>query len=148
MSEVYIPVSIQREVIRQANGYCEYCLYPEEFSSDFFHFDHIVSLFEGGTTELFNIARCCGYCNGFKKSKIRHFDPFTGQITPLFNPRQSLWTEHFQWSDDDLLILGRTDIGRATVELLQLNRQNVVNLRQMLKKFGHHPPKFTVKIEP
>ena len=144
MSEVYIPVSIQREVTRLANGYCEYCLYPEKFSSDFFHFDHIISLFEGGKSELFNIARCCGYCNGFKKAKTHHFDPFTGQIMPLFNPRQSLWTEHFHWSDDDLLILGRTDIGRSTVELLQLNRQNVVNLRQILKKNGAHPPKFSV----
>jgi hypothetical protein len=44
MSEVYIPVSVQREVIRLANGHCEYCLYPERYSSDFFHFDHIISI--------------------------------------------------------------------------------------------------------
>jgi HNH endonuclease len=144
MSEIYISVSIQKEVIRLANGHCEYCLYPERYSSDFFHFDHIISLFEGGTSELFNIARCCGYCNGFKRAKIHHFDPMTGQITELFNPRKSLWLDHFQWSDDDLLILGRTDVGRATVELLQLNRQNVVNLRQILKKSGYHPPKFSI----
>jgi HNH endonuclease len=147
MAEVYIPISIQQEVIVLANGYCEYCLYPEKYSSAFFHFDHIISLFEGGTSELSNIARCCGYCNGFKKAKTHHFDPATGKITALFNPRKSLWVEHFQWSDDDLLILGQSDIGRATVELLQLNRQNVVNLRQILKKNREHPPKFSVKIE-
>lgn len=146
MSEVYISVSIQREVIRLSNGHCEYCLYPEKYSSDFFHFDHIISLFENGTSELSNIARCCGHCNGFKREKTHHFDPMTGQITALFNPRKSLWLDHFQWSDDDLLILGQTPTGRATADLLQLNRQNVVNLRQLLKNGGLHPPKFSLSL--
>ena len=144
MSAVYIPIKIKREVIRLANGYCEYCLYPENYASDYFHFDHIISVIEGGTSELFNIARCCGRCNTIKNQKINHFDPFTGQITPLFNPRSALWTDHFYWGDDYLLIYGETAIGRATVDFLQLNRQNVVNLRQVLKDIGLHPPKFSV----
>ncbi len=144
MSDIYIPISVQKEIIRLSNGYCEYCLYPENYASDFFHFDHILPLSAGGTTELYNLARSCGRCNGFKKHITQHYDPFTGQISPLFNPRKSKWTEHFQWSDDDLLILGQTAIGRATSDLLQLNRQNTVNMRQLLKNAGLHPPKFSI----
>ena len=77
---------------------------------------------------------------------IKHFDPLTGHKMPLFNPRMDLWIEHFQWSDDDLLILGQTPIGRATADLLQLNRQNVVNLRQLLKNARLHPPKFSLSL--
>lgn len=144
MSEVYVPIKIQREIIRLANGHCEYCLYPEDYASDFFHFDHILPVTEGGTSELLNIARCCGRCNTIKSQKTHYFDPFTGQVSPLFNPRKNLWTAHFKWSDDDLLICGETPIGRATVEFLQLNRQSVVNLRQVLKDIGLHPPKFSI----
>jgi hypothetical protein len=35
---------------------------------------------------------------------------------------------------------GLTSIGRATIEALQLNRQNLVNLRRMLYAMGEHPP--------
>ena len=144
MSESYIPVWIQKEVLRLSQGYCEYCLHPENYASGFFHFDHIIPLILGGTSELFNIARSCGLCNGFKRQIVNHFDPVTGLMFPIFNPRKSLWTEHFHWSDDGFLIIGQTETGRATVELLQLNRQNVVNLRQLLKDAGLHPPKFSV----
>lgn len=146
MAENYIPISVQREVIKLSNGYCEYCLYPESYASDFFHFDHIIPLSKGGTSDLFNIARSCGRCNGFKNQKIYHFDPLSGLLSPIFNPRKSLWIEHFQWSEDDLLILGQTATGRATVELLQLNRQSVINLRQLLINSGLHPPKFSIII--
>ena len=144
MGETYISQWIQKEVIRLSNGFCEYCLYPENYASDFFHFDHIIPLSKGGTSELLNIARCCGRCNGFKTDNTQYFDPLTGLLSSLFNPRISLWTEHFQWSEDDLLILGQTAIGRATTELLQLNRENVVNMRLLLKNAGLHPPKFTI----
>ena len=146
MSEIYIPIPIQIEVLRLANGYCEYCLYPESYASDFFHFDHIIAISKGGKSVLLNIARSCGRCNGLKSFNIEHFDPLTGQKMPLFNPRINIWTEHFQWSDDDLLILGQTPTGRATADLLQLNRGNVVNMRQLLKNAGLHPPKFSISL--
>lgn len=146
MPDIYIPVSTQMEVLRLAKGYCEYCLYPENYASDFFHFDHIIPISKGGKSVLLNLARSCGRCNGLKAHMIKHFDPLTGQKMPLFNPRMDLWIEHFQWSDDDLLILGQTPIGRATADLLQLNRQNVVNLRQLLKNARLHPPKFSLSL--
>ena len=131
MAEIYIPVPIQMEVLRLSNGYCEYCLYPESYASDFFHFDHIIPISKGGKSELINLARSCGRCNGLKAHNTECFDPLTGQKAPLFNPRMELWTEHFQWSDDDLLILGQTPIGRATADLSQVNDIIPVKLKQI-----------------
>lgn len=37
-------------------------------------------------------------------------------------------------------MLGRTPIGRATVEALHLNRPELVNLRRLLRDVGEHPP--------
>ena len=48
MPDVYIPIAVQREVIRLSNDYCEYCWYPAAFSPSSFHFDHIIALSKGG----------------------------------------------------------------------------------------------------
>jgi len=39
-----------------------------------------------------------------------------------------------------LLIVGLTPIGRATVTVLTLNRERVINIRAADKKIGRHPP--------
>lgn len=61
-------------------------------------------------------------------------------MVPIFHPRQMQWADHFIWSDDTITMLGTTAIGRATVLLLQTNREGVVNLRQVLSDRGFHPP--------
>lgn len=58
----------------------------------------------------------------------------------LYHPRQMLWNEHFAGSQDSPLIIGLTPTGRVTLVLLRLNREGVVNLRQVLKSAGKHPP--------
>jgi hypothetical protein len=60
---------------------------------------------------------------------------------PLFHLRQQNWAEHFAWTEDFLHIIGLTPTGRATIELLRLNREGVVNLRKVLHLAGEHPPK-------
>lgn len=145
MSKIYIPVAIQRAILEFSKGYCEYCVLPANFSTDFFHFEHIIPLVLNGKTELVNLARSCGLCNNNKRDKIEHIDPLTQQVVRLYNPRQDIWTDHFQWSDDDLYIIGLTPIGRATIELLKLNRSNAQNLRKLLKMADLHPPFFTIK---
>lgn len=67
-------------------------------------------------------------------------DPATGDIVPLFHPRVQDWKEHFAWDDSGLVMYGLTPAGRATVECLQLNREEVVNLRELLVMAGKHPP--------
>jgi hypothetical protein len=141
MTDSYIPVAIQREIISLSNNRCEYCLYPTAFSPNSFHFDHIIPLSKGGLSILKNLARVCGGCNGFKQDKTHYFDPFTYQLCNLYNPREHRWEDHFQWSDDNLLIIGISPIGRASVELFQVNRQANVNLRELLIMAGLHPSK-------
>jgi predicted HTH transcriptional regulator len=50
------------------------------------------------------------------------------------------WSQHFAWTEDTMLIIGRTATGRATVEALQLNRTELLNLRRVLRVAGEHPP--------
>jgi hypothetical protein len=145
MSKIYIPVAIQRAILELSKNYCEYCVLPSNFSTDFFHFEHIIPVVLNGKTELENLARSCGICNNNKRDKIEHIDPLTQQIVRLYNPRQDIWADNFQWSDDDLYIIGLTPIGRATNALLKLNRSNAINLRKLLKMADLHPPFFTVE---
>jgi HNH endonuclease len=142
MPKKYIPVAIQRAVIALSQGYCEYCVVPSDYSTDFFNFDHIQPISQNGTSELDNLARTCGICNGYKHDKTNAIDPLTQEICRLFHPRLDNWKDHFEWSKDSLKIIGKTAIGRTTVDLLQVNRKNNINLRQLLKIVGLHPPDF------
>ena len=145
MPKIYISIAIQRAILKLSRDYCEYCVVPSNFSTDYFHYEHIIALALNGPTELENIARSCGICNNNKRDKIEHIDPLTHEIVRLFHPRQDVWTDHFQWSNDDLYIVGLTAIGRATIDLLKLNRTNALNLRKLLKLGGLHPPHFSIK---
>lgn len=51
----------------------------------------------------------------YKGSDIASIDPETNQITPLFNPRQDNWQEHFQLDNAEFRPL--TDKARVTVKL-------------------------------
>ncbi len=140
MPKSNIPSAIQALVKRRARGYCEYCLVPFGFSPDTFQFEHILPLSLGGTSDAENLAWADGGCNGHKHIKTHHFDPLTKQHVRLYHPRLDKWHEHFQWSEDETLIIGLTPVGRATVALLQVNREGNVNLRRLLISAGLHPP--------
>lgn len=71
---------------------------------------------------------------------MQAIDPETGQLESLFHPRISVWSEHFAWSDDSTLILGKIACGRATLQALRLNRSGIVNLHRLLVTGGLHPP--------
>ena len=87
---------------------------------------------QNGETSLDNLALACQGCNNFKYNKTQARDPVTNHSVPLFHPRQQLWQEHFTWNERFELIIGITATGRATVEALKLNRQELVNLRRLL----------------
>lgn len=140
MLRVYIAVALRKAVIERAKGYCEYCHLPAAFSPNPFNFEHIIPLIKNGLTLLFNLAFSCGGCNAYKNDKTEALDPLTHQLFPLFNPRTDNWSDHFEWSEDDLYIIGKTPIGRATVHLLKVNREGNVNLRKLLKMADLHPP--------
>ncbi|MBC7775665.1 MAG: HNH endonuclease [Phycisphaerae bacterium] len=136
-----IATKTKRMVAARAGGYCEYCKSHEDFSTASFAVEHIIPRFKMGSDESDNLAYSCLGCNAYKHTRTSFPDPETGLEAPLFNPRTQDWAEHFCWDDSCLLLMGLTPTGRATVELLRLNRPALLNLRRALVRAGEHPPK-------
>ena len=126
-------------VNERANGCCEYCKSPFDFSTELFSIEHIIPISLGGNDELDNLAFACIGCNIFKSNKLEGIDPLSETIIKLFNPRTMLWAEHFFWDSNFVAIIGQTAIGRTTIEELKLNRQSLKNLRRALVAIGVHP---------
>lgn len=87
-----------------------------------------------------NLAYACQGCNSFKYTKTTAVDPVSNIEVALFHPRHQRWSEHFVWNEDAALIIGVTATGRATVDALRLNREELINLRRVLFMNGEHPP--------
>ena len=130
----------RRRVRGRAQNRCEYCQCPGSHSTSPFAIEHIYPQARGGADEDANLVCSCGHCNGHKAAVIAAVDPQTGKRAPLFNPRTQIWKDHFAWSDDKTLIIGLTPTGRATVKRLKMNREETVNLRNVLRLAGLHPP--------
>jgi len=128
------------EVTTRADNRCEYCLSPANFATPSFSVEHIHPRQKGGDNALDNLAFACQGCNGSKHTKITGIDPFTKRRVPLYHPRQQRWSDHFAWSEDFTQVLGLTPTGRATIHVLELNREGLVNLRGALCAVGQHPP--------
>jgi hypothetical protein len=62
------------------------------------------------------------------------YDPDSGELTELFNPRTQRWTDHFQW--EGVHIVGKTSVGRTTILVLQMNSVEQVQLRLALLEEG------------
>jgi len=140
LSKLRITPQQKQAVIRRAHGCCEYCRSQLRFTNQAFSVEHILPKNLGGQNVLDNLALSCQSCNNHKYTKTTGVDPLTGQIAPLYHPRQQSWTEHFAWNEDCTLIIGLTPTGRATVATLQLNKPGLVNLRRILYAAGEHPP--------
>lgn len=140
MSDSRLTPQQKEQVVQRAKRCCEYCQNQEDFSPDSFSVEHITPKSDGGTFDLSNLALACQGCNNRKYTSTTGTDPLTGEIAPLYHPRQHKWSEHFAWNHDYTSLIGVTPTGRATVEKLQLNRQGVVNLRRALHGIGEHPP--------
>jgi 5-methylcytosine-specific restriction endonuclease McrA len=117
----YVPTALRREVIKRAANRCEYCLLPAEIAFYPHEVDHVITEKHGGVTEIDNLAFACWRCNRHKGSDLTSFDPETQQLSPLFNPRIQIWSEHFAYEGER--IVGLTMEGRTTVNLLRLNSE-------------------------
>lgn len=107
---------------------------PESIAFIPHEIDHVIAQKHGGATELDNLAICCAICNKHKGSDLTSIDPETGKITPLYNPRQDRWSEHFALRD--AFIVPLTAKGRVTVRLLQLNTKERIGERTLLLAIG------------
>jgi len=130
----YIPASIRQLVYDRAQGFCEYCLIPNDFVLVPHEVDHVIAQKHGGQTSADNLALSCTLCNRYKGSDLASIDPETGQVIPLFNPRRENWSDHFEVIQGE--IIAKTTIGKVTIRLLQLNRPEQVLERQILQNAG------------
>jgi hypothetical protein len=124
-------------VAHRAQFCCEYCKSPQRFSSIAYEVDHIIARKHQGSDALENLALACLSCNRHKGSDLTTFDPLTGQLTCLFHPRQQRWGDHFELQGS--LLVGQSDVGRSTVQLLQLNSSMRVQERSLLIARGLFP---------
>ncbi len=125
-----IPEALRQQVIQRAGGRCEYCRIHQDDSLYAHEVDHIIPVKHRGETHADNLCLACLECNRAKGSDFGSFDPQTGEITPLFNPRQQAWHEHFAL--DGARIVPLSAEGRVTVFVLKLNNELRVSARQAL----------------
>lgn len=133
-------VELATQILADAGYRCGYCRSDERITGIRLSVEHIVPLAAGGLTERANLWRSCRECNERKGVQVQAPDPETGEMADLYHPRTQRWHDHFRWSDDGLLIIGLTPIGRATVVALDLNRPHQLVARQRWVLVGWHPP--------
>jgi hypothetical protein len=120
-----------RDAVRDRAGHrCEYCHLPEAFSEQVFEVDHIIARKHRGKSTLGNLSWTCFACNNHKAANIAGICPVTGRLVGLFHPRRHKWSRHFRWNGS--VLVGKTPIGRATVDVLEINLTYRVALRSSL----------------
>lgn len=141
MSKTRIPKKLRERVATQAKYRCGYCLSQQDVVGSLMEVDHLIPEALQGKTVEANLWLACKECNGYKGDAVTARDPQTGEIVPLFHPRQQRWSEHFAWTENKEEIVGLTAVGRATVAALRLNREVLVRARRLWVAAGLHPPK-------
>ena len=102
----YIPIKIRAQIEQEARHRCGYCLSDETLTGIPLSIEHILPEALGGETIHTNLWLACRPCNEYKGTQTHAEDQETGQVVPLFNPREHQWNEHFYWSQDGCYILG------------------------------------------
>lgn len=125
-----------REFVRSRSGNrCEYCRLPQSAAPFLtFHIEHVEAQQHVLDDSLDNLALACPDCNRYKGPNLTTLAPQTRDIVRLFHPRRDLWEEHFELRGS--LVVGLTDVGVATVRLLQMNVAERVKMRAELLLSG------------
>jgi hypothetical protein len=134
-----VPSRLRGYVRQRANAACEYCQISEAFYRFSFQPDHIVAEVHGGPTRAHNLCWACFHCNLQKGTNLAGVDPKTGKKSWLFNPRRMKWKRHFRWHGP--ILVGRTPVGRTTVQVLRINDDDYVQSREALISEGVFPPR-------
>jgi hypothetical protein len=140
MSRPYVSVQLTAQILADVGHRCGYCRTDERLTGSLLSIEHILPIAAGGPTERENLWRSCRECNERKGAQVQATDPESGEISALYNPRTQSWDDHFRWSEDGLLVIGLTALGRATVVAIDLNRPHQIVARQRWAVVGWHPP--------
>ena len=136
-----LSAALRARVRRAAADRCGYCRTSQAYVPWPLEIDHIMPRARGGSDAEDNLWLACRACNLFKGQQTHGRDPLTGRRVRLFHPRRQRWWRHFQWSQDGVVIVGRTTTGRATVMALSLNNLVAVTVRRNWVTAGWHPPR-------
>ena len=122
-----------RSFVRQrAGNCCEYCrIHQEHTPFALFHIEHVIPKKHGGNDDPSNLALACYHCNFHKGPNLTGIDPESSTLAPLFHPRKDKWEEHFERRE--VMIVGLTSVGRATIRVLNMNAAERVQLRTKLR---------------
>jgi len=131
-----VPASFASSVRERSAHRCEYCRLPAIATQTAFEVEHIVPVKHGGPTVLNNLAYACFHCNRHKGVSICGLHLSTGKIVRLFHPRKDKWHEHVKFTQGRLS--GKTEVGRITVRVLNMNKLEQVQLRRLW--LGRFPP--------
>ena len=130
---------LRRNLVKQrARRRCEYCLLAQEYSILPHQIDHVRATKHHGPDTMENTCLACAHCNAAKGPNVAGYDPETGLLTPLFNPRVDDWAAHFRWEAG--ILFGQSPVGRATIDVLRINDPDCVEQRQELIEAGLFPP--------
>lgn len=129
--------SLAQDVQTRAGGVCEYCHLPDSVHDIPFEIDHAVAKKHHGQTVFSNLVYSCLHCNRHKGTDLSGLDPVTRKLTRLFNPRRQSWSKHFRLVGP--FFIGRTAVGRTTVDVLAMNDPARVALREQLIAEGVFP---------
>ena len=125
----------RRFVRNRAANRCEYCRLPQTAAPFLaFHVEHIQAQQHVVDNSRDNLALACPDCNRHKGPNLSTLDLETGTVIRLFNPRTDAWEDHFEFRG--ALVAGRTDMGSATVRLLQMNTEERTAMRAQLLAAG------------
>lgn len=120
--------STRRLVWERAGSRCEYCRMRQEWEPlHVYHVEHIVARQHRGTDTDENLALACHKCNFRKGPNLGSMDPDGDRHVRLFHPRLQVWDEHFVMLNG--FISGRSDVGRTTVFLMEMNEPHRFDLR-------------------
>jgi HNH endonuclease len=133
----YVSTELRRLVAERAASLCEYCLIHESDTFLGCQVDHVISEKHGGTTQADNLAYACTFCNRAKGTDIGSLTSGSDNFVRFFNPRRDRWIDHFELVGVEIRAI--TDIGRATVRILEFNRPDRLRERQALVLVGRYP---------
>jgi hypothetical protein len=127
----------RKRVWRRATNRCEYCrVHQDDFDFFTFHVEHIIPRQHGGSDRAENLCLACRACNFAKGTNLAGL--LEGKIVPLFHPRRQVWKRHFRWHGP--LLVGKTNVGKVTIQVLNMNDPARLLVRQNLCDEGRFPP--------